>query len=100
MTMPDSYKMMASPLFVRLVKRLPNNLRAALDETIRGTSEDPSVGDRKRGVLRAVFVEKFAAVNDQWLVAYSVDEDTRSVYLLAFGQHENSYRDLDRYIRR
>ena len=92
------YAIEAAPRFNRAVKRLPSNLKQALDEEVRRISADPHKGDRKRGVLRDVFVEKFQAVNDQWLVAYRVSEDKQVVQLLAFGQHENFYRDLSRHV--
>ncbi|PZN10362.1 MAG: addiction module toxin RelE [Bacillota bacterium] len=95
----EPYKIEAAPRFNRMVKRLPPNLKRALDEEVRRIAANPYKGDRKRGVLRDVFVEKFQAVNDQWLIAYRIDEERRVVQLMAFGQHENFYRDLSRGLR-
>lgn len=96
----DPYTIEAAPRFNRTVKRLPPDLKTALDQEVRRLAVDPYKGDRKRGVLRHVFVDKFQAVNDQWLLAYRVQEDTRVIQLLAFGQHENFYRDLSRRLNR
>lgn len=93
------YKVEAAPLFNRTVKKLPPNLKKTLDAEVRRIAADPHKGDRKRGILRDVLVEKFEAVNDQWLLAYRVKEGERIVQLLAFGQHENFYRDLSRYLQ-
>ena len=62
--------------------------------------QDPHRGDRKRGALRQVWVEKFKAQNDQWLVAYIIEERRNIVYFVAVGQHENFYRDLQRHLER
>ena len=92
----EPYQVEAAPRFNRTIKRLPPNLKRALDEEVRRIAANPYKGEQKRGVLRDVFVEKFQAVNDQWLIAYRVVEQRRVVQLLAFGQHENFYRDLSR----
>jgi len=42
-------------------------------------------------------VEKFPAQNDQYLVAYEIDDKNRIVTFLDIGQHEHSYRDLEKY---
>lgn len=93
------YRVEAAPRFNRTVKKLLPNVKKALDAEVRRIAADPFKGDRKRGVLRNVLVEKFEAVNDQWLLAYRVKEEERTVQLLAFGQHENFYRDLSRYLQ-
>ena len=59
--------------------------------------QDPHRGDRKKDRLRDVWVEKFKADNDQWLVAYEIDTKAQTVTFLSIGQHENFYRDLTRY---
>ena len=62
--------------------------------------QDPHRGDRKRGALRQIWVEKFKAQNDQWLVPYTIDDRRDIVYFVAVGQHENFYRDLHRHLER
>lgn len=93
------FKVEAAPRFNRTVKKLPRNVKKVLDEEVRRIAANPFKGDRKKGVLRDVFVEKFEAANDQWLLAYRVKEEERTVQLLAIGQHENFYRDLSRYLQ-
>ncbi len=61
--------------------------------------QDPRKGDRKRGPLRDVWVEKFKAQSDQYLIAYLIDESAEVVTFLDIGQHENFYRDLERYLK-
>ncbi len=62
--------------------------------------QDPHRGDRKRGALREIWVEKFKAESDQWLVAYIIDDKRDIVYFVAVGRHENFYRDLQRHLER
>ena len=44
-----------------------------------------------------MWVEKFPAQNDQYLVASEIDDKNRIVTFLDIGQHEHSYRDLEKY---
>jgi len=55
-------------------------------------TEDPTIGERKRGDLAALFVFKFRSQGQR--LGYTVDEGVRLVYLEAIGPHENLYRDL------
>jgi hypothetical protein len=71
-----------------------------LDDVQVQILQDPHRGDRKRGALRQVWVEKFKAQNTQWLVAYLIDDRRDIGYFVAVGQHENFYRDLQRHLER
>ena len=90
----------AAPLFNRVAKKLAPALKRGLDEEILSLTDDPYKGERKKGVLRDMLVTKFNAVNDQWLLAYRVLEKEEVIQLLYFGQHENFYRDLTKYLQR
>jgi len=50
-----------------------------------------------RWIPYTLWVEKFLAQNDQYLVAYEIDDKNRIVTFLDIGQHEHSYRDLEKY---
>ncbi|MDA8336845.1 MAG: type II toxin-antitoxin system RelE/ParE family toxin [Peptococcaceae bacterium] len=88
-----------APRFNRVAKKLEPALKQALDREILRLADNPYKGDRKKGVLRDVLVEKFEAANDQWLVAYRILEKEQVIQLLHFGQHENFYRDLAKYLK-
>jgi hypothetical protein len=90
----------AAPRFNRLVKKLEQIVKQALDREVMRLAEGTSKGDRKKGVLRDVLIEKFEAANKQWLLAYCVREKDGVVQLLHFAQHENFYRDLARYLKK
>lgn len=89
----------AAPRFNRIAKKLEPALKQVLDSEILALVDNPYKGDRKKGVLRDVLVEKFEAVNDQWLLAYRILEKEQVIQLLFFGQHENFYRDLTKYLQ-
>ncbi len=88
------YTGLAAPSYNRDRKRLAPAVIHRFDEVQAQILQDPHRGDRKHGALRNIWVEKFKAQNDQWLVAYSIDDKRDIVYFVATGQHENFYRDL------
>ncbi len=94
------YTGLAAPSYNRDRKRLAPVVIRRLDHVQAQILQDPHRGDRKRGALRQVWVEKFKAQNVQWLVAYTIDDKRDIVYFVAVGQHENFYRDVQRYLRR
>jgi mRNA-degrading endonuclease RelE of RelBE toxin-antitoxin system len=78
-------------------RRLAKGVAAQLDAVQAAILQDPHRGERKKEQLRDVWVEKFKADKDQWLVAYEIDPKAQTVTFLSIGQHENFYRDLTRY---
>ena len=95
-----AYTGLAAPGYNKDRKRLGPAVIHRLDEVQARILQDPHRGDRKRGALRQIWVEKFKAQNDQWLVAYIIDDKRDIVYFVAVGQHENFYRDLQRHLER
>lgn len=93
------YTALAAPQYNRHRKRLSPAVKKVLNDVQAVILKDPRRGDPKGGALKGVYVEKFPAENDQWLVAYEIDEKRDAVTFLAVGQHENFYRDLIRYRR-
>jgi mRNA-degrading endonuclease RelE of RelBE toxin-antitoxin system len=90
---------LAVPRYNKARKRLSAAVKTRLNDVQAQILQDPGRGDRKKGVLRDVWVEKFQAENDQYLVAYAIDEQARTVIFYDIGQHENFYRDLSHYVR-
>ncbi|MEA3277740.1 MAG: type II toxin-antitoxin system RelE/ParE family toxin [Pseudomonadota bacterium] len=82
--------------FARAVKKLHGNQKRALDDAINEIAADPVVGEIKKGDLSGVRVHKFKMVEQLTLIAYTFEERTITLTLLAFGSHENVYRDLKR----
>jgi mRNA-degrading endonuclease RelE of RelBE toxin-antitoxin system len=88
-------RILVTPTFERVVKKLHRQQKAALDEAVRTIASQPEVGETKVGDLAGVQVYKFRMGNLLCLLAYRVlDENT--IKLLMVGPHENFYRDLKR----
>jgi len=86
-----------SPIFAKQKRKLHKQPIKDLDKAVESIRNDPSIGDMKVGDLRGVRVYKYTSKNQQVLLAYEVIGST--LFLYAFGSHENFYRDLKRYMR-
>ena len=84
-------------IFERLRKKLHVNQNAALDRAVRKISENPKIGELKKGDLNDVRVYKFNMINHQMLLAYI--ETRHEIILIYFGSHENFYRDLKKNVK-
>jgi mRNA interferase RelE/StbE len=88
-------RILVTPTFERVVKKLHKQQKLALDEAVRTLVGQPDIGESKVGDLAGVQVYKFRMGNLLCLLAYRVlDENT--LKLLVVGPHENFYRDLKR----
>jgi mRNA-degrading endonuclease YafQ of YafQ-DinJ toxin-antitoxin module len=82
-------------LFGKQKKKLHANQVEALDKVIRAILKNPLIGEQKRGDLSSVRVYKFTMISQECLLAYETHK--KQLILLAFGVHENFYRDLKRF---
>ena len=89
-------KLIATPRFARATKKLHPVEKAALDEAIRAIAANPGIGEMKKGDLASVQVYKFRLKAQLVLLAYRVALDEDAIKFVAFGSHENFYRDLIR----
>jgi mRNA interferase RelE/StbE len=88
-------RILVTPTFERVVKKLHKQQKLALDEAVRTLVGQPDIGESKVGDLAGVQVYKFRMGNLLCLLAYRVlNENT--LKLLVVGPHENFYRDLKR----
>lgn len=90
---------LATPTFVKAVKKLHAKAKAAVDKAIKSIADDPSVGEEKKGDLSGIFVYKFKINKQEVLLAYQLHPDKVkpvSVLLLSLGSHENFYAELKR----
>jgi hypothetical protein len=65
-----------------------------LDDAIKALLVEPELGDLKTGDLNGVRVYKFKVNTQQMLLAYRYQKEVLVLMLLAYGSHENFYRDL------
>ena len=84
-----------SPLFARQKKKLKKNQIKKLDDAIKTIMADPTIGASKSGDLQGIKVYKLKLGNNLILLAYEVNKST--LYLYAFGSHQNFYRELSKY---
>lgn len=84
--------------FQKAVKKLHANQKKDLDEAIKVIIKDPTIGETKIGDLSGIFVYKFQMVKQLTLLAYTYQEQTITLALLALGSHENFYKDLKKSV--
>jgi mRNA interferase RelE/StbE len=90
-------KIYQSRSFEKKVKKMSKAEKDSLDQEIKRIVEVPSIGEKKKGDLRGVFVHKFKLKTTQYLLAYRrVGDDLE---LVMIGPHANYYRDLKQYLR-
>ncbi len=82
--------------FARQYKKLHNNTATDVDVAVEVVTQNPQIGERKKGDLAALRVHKFHSGGLLYLLGYTLDEGVRLIYLEAVGPHENFYRDLKR----
>ncbi|MDE7011956.1 MAG: type II toxin-antitoxin system RelE/ParE family toxin [Mailhella sp.] len=79
--------------FKKAYKKLHENQLKAVNEAIRDSMKEPKLGILKKGDLNTVRVYKFKISTQLMLLAYSFEEHTLILTLLALGSHENFYRN-------
>jgi hypothetical protein len=84
-------------LFTNQKKKLHKNQIQDLDLAIKKIMDDPTLGQQKIGDLISVWVYKFSMVKQQYLLAYTWDQKSRT--FVALGVHENFYKDLKKAIK-
>jgi mRNA interferase RelE/StbE len=91
-----SYEILQARRFARQYKKLNDNVAADVDAAVVRITEQPTLGELKKGDLARLRVHKFRSQNQLYLLGYTVDDEVRLIYLEAIGSHENFFRDLKR----
>ena len=81
-------------VFKKMLKKLHANQKSDLDEAVKEIIKDPSLGQSKTGDLSNILVYKFKMIKQLTLLAYTYEDQTITLTLLALDTHENFYRDL------
>ena len=84
-------------LFRKNKKKLNKNQIEDLDNAVKTLIKNPKLGEQKTGGLSDIWVYKFLMKGQQYLLAYTWNEESRT--LIALGLHKKFYRDLKRSIR-
>jgi mRNA interferase RelE/StbE len=74
-----------------------NHEKSELDRQIKVITDKANIGEKKKGDLRGLSVQKLELKEMQYLLAYRlVGEDLE---LVMIGPHKNYYRDLKQYLK-
>lgn len=87
-------KIVQTNQFKKEIKKLHPNQKKDVDEAVRAIMKNPDLGQPKVGDLAGILVYKFKMINQLTSLAYTYQNQTIMLTLLALGTHENFYRDL------
>lgn len=82
-----SYQIKQTRRFVRIYKKLHDNVIKEVDTAVQAVADNPQLGERKKGDLAQLLVYKFRSQSQLYLVGYTLDESIRLIYLEAIGSH-------------
>lgn len=94
--MVKATSVLQTPTFKKAVKKLKPNQKKELDVVVNALMAKPTLGEQKKGDLAFLRVYKFKMNKQLTLLGYSFDDCTLILELMAFGSHENFYRDIKR----
>ena len=89
-------RVLQTPTFKKVVKKLHKNQKKELDKVVKSLMEEPLLGEQKKGDLLFLRVYKFKMVKQLTLLGYSYEDNSIVLELIALGSHENFYRDIKR----
>ncbi len=98
MATPPERTVRAVPRFLKSKRRLPPAVQTETDNQVRELLKNPLAGELKRGALKGVWVVKFKAEDQQYLLAYFFLPKPNVIEILDVGVHENFYRNLQSYL--
>ena len=78
--------------FARAYKKMQGAELDALHLAMDQVLENPKIGSEKIGDLKGIFVYKFQCKRSHFLLAYSLNQRSRTLTWQALGPHENFYR--------
>jgi mRNA-degrading endonuclease RelE of RelBE toxin-antitoxin system len=87
-------KVIISPKFERIIKKLHDNQKKELDKAVLLIKNNPTIGESKIGDLNGIRVYKFKMNNCLTLIAYEIDNE--DIILIHIGSHQNFYETLKR----
>ncbi len=87
-------RVLTTPRFDRVVKKLHVEEKKALDQAVRSVIAAPASGEFNKGDLANVRVYKYRLNREQMLLAYAANLDEQVIILMGYGTHENFYRGL------
>lgn len=98
MTLAKVTQVLQTTTFKKAVKKLHKNQKADLDKAVKALVAEPLLGEQKKGDLSFMRVYKFKMAKQLTLLGYSYESGSVVLELLAFGSHENFYRDAKKIL--
>ena len=93
-TLAKAKSVLQTPTFKKAVKKIKPAQKKELDTAVKEVMAKPTLGEQKKGNLAFLRVYKFKMNKQLTLLGYSFDDGTLTLELMAFGSHENFYRDI------
>ena len=87
-------QVLAQNSFKRAYKKLHPQQKQAVNDAVIVISDNPNLGEQKKGDLANIYVYKFNCNTQLYLLAYMFDPATLTLVLL--GTHENFYQEFKR----
>jgi len=88
-------KVVQTNRFKKAYKKLHKNQLNEVNKAIDAIIKNPEIGEQKKGNLSWLRVYKFNVLKQQNLIGYSLTKKDEIVLtFVAFGSHENFYRDI------
>ncbi|SEM23522.1 ParE-like toxin of type II toxin-antitoxin system [Syntrophus gentianae] len=81
-------KIYQSRSFEKKVKQMSKSEKEALDQEVKSITENPAIGEEKKGDLKGVFVHKFKLKTTLHLLAYRKVGD--NLELVMIGPHRTT----------
>ncbi|EGT4280990.1 type II toxin-antitoxin system RelE/ParE family toxin [Cronobacter sakazakii] len=79
--------------FEKALDKLPESLRAEVEDEVDRIIQEPEIGELKKGDLSFLRVHKFRLNNQLMLLGYCWVENKLELYMLSIGSHENFYQE-------
>ena len=89
-------KIIASNRFLKFKKKSSKKLQLEIDNEVKKIVDNPSIGELKKGDLKAIRVHKFKIKSQLYLLSYKTKGNTFFLYLI--DTHENYYKQLKKYL--
>ena len=90
----NEIKIYESRRFGKALSKLSESQQKIVEDEIDKISDDPEIGEQKKGDLLHLRVHKFRLDDQQVLLGYSWVEAKIEIYLLHIGSHEGFYQNM------
>ena len=90
-------KIYYSAKFSKSLKKVNFDLLEQIESNLKIITQNPDIGQLKKGDLKNLRVHKFRFQNEQYLICYTLLKND-AIQIIYFGVHENFYRNVKNYL--